>query len=84
MAVMAVVPVPHRSSIAATTVEQFLADELTLVAAYEMALLEHRRKSLAVTPYEVVQCEKRLIGVLASIIERNLDRTLRRVNGEIA
>jgi hypothetical protein len=75
-AVMAVVPVPRRDTRAATTVEQFLADEIALADAYELAVaLElKRRKSLAVTPYEY-----RLIGALAENAERNLNRTLRAV-----
>jgi hypothetical protein len=78
MAVMAIVP--RRSSISATTVEQFLADELALAEAYEaaVALELKRRNSPAVTPYEVVQAEYRLCGALASGFERELNHTLRR------
>jgi hypothetical protein len=77
MAVMAIVP--RRDTQLARNIDEWIMDELALADAYEMALLEHRRKSLAVTPYEVAQCEKRLCGVLAEIAERELNRTLRRV-----
>jgi hypothetical protein len=80
---MAVVPVPRRSSIAARNIDEWITEELALSAAYQKAVLEElkRRNALAVTPYEVAQCEKKLVGVLAAHAERELNRTLRRVDG---
>jgi hypothetical protein len=71
--------VPRRDTRPARNIDEWIMDELALAEAYELALLEHRRKSLAVTPSEVVQAENKLCGALASGFERELNRTLRRV-----
>jgi hypothetical protein len=81
IAVMAIVP--GRDTRPARNIDEWITNELALADAYAAAIaLElKRRNSPAFSHYDVVQSEYRLCGVLAAHAERNLNRTLRRVDG---
>jgi hypothetical protein len=81
IAVRAIVPIPRRDTRPATTVEEFLANEIALADAFELAMLEElkRRNLPFISPGMAAECERRLIAMQAGILERGLNHTLRRV-----